>query len=102
MAIIPHTADKNLVAAIVSEIRRASDAGILVNGDLTSAATAKANSAARIAKLAPGEKGNFAGLSDAIDKADSIVAGFTTGSSIAAIDNAVPTTDKRRGRRLRY
>lgn len=98
MPILRHTAEANIKLGMVGGIRMGSDAGVLVDGDLTSATAAKAAVDSDVAKLHTAEKLVGIRVKASIDQADNYLSGATTGSSVANIIAVEPTA---RGRALR-
>jgi hypothetical protein len=96
-----HIAEKNIIAGTIGDLMRASDQGILVNANLSSATAAKSAIDTAVAKLHTSEKTSGAGPKAAIDLADQFVTNYTTGTNVAAIETALPN-QKTRGRRTRF
>ena len=77
-----HVAENPLVAAIEGSFRFGADQGVLVAGDLTSAATAKAAVIADVNKLHVSQRLFSRKVNSGIDLIDNYVSGITTGSNL--------------------
>jgi hypothetical protein len=85
----PHVAERPQALKVEGGINLGSDLGVLVDGDLTSLATAKANVATDVANLHVSERIHLRRVQAALEGADNFASGFTTGTSLAGINNVV-------------
>lgn len=99
MAIVAHPAENNIKAGMVGGIRRGDEAGILVDGDLTSVAAAQAAVQADVDKLHIAEKNIGPPVKAAIAQIDNYLASGSSGSDVSAVTDLLPNT---RGRSLVY
>lgn len=85
----PHVSELPFAAKVEGGINFGNDQSLLVDGDLTSATTAKANVQTKVDKLHVSERTFGPRVKMAIDAGDQFASGFSTGSSIAGINNVI-------------
>lgn len=90
-----HTAEKMIRAKLIGGIYFGEAQGLLVDGDLTSLAAAKAAVATDAAKLHVSTRMYATRVVASLDIADSFVSGYTTGSDVSDIDAALPNQQPR-------
>ena len=97
---VNHPAEQNIVSGVVGGIKFGAERGMLVDGDLTSLAAAKAavdsdQNTKHVAEATFGTR-----IKASLDKADNYQSGYTSAGNVENIDTISDAADK--GRHLRF